>query len=126
MSENQPKSPENVDTDDQAEVVISYFKSNFFRVVHADGAWGGLSPQGDIHVSFYNERAAIPDTSKLVFSQKTGQLVKPEEFEASSKFVREIEVDVVVDLGTAVKLRTWLDEKITALQLLIEQAQEEK
>lgn len=126
MSENEPQSPENGHEDTHAEVVFRYFKSNFFRVVHADGAWGGLSPQGDIHISFYNERAAIPDSSKLVVSQKTNQLVRPEEFEASSRFVREVEVDVIVDLSTAIQLRGWLDDKIKHLRRLIEQAEIEQ
>jgi hypothetical protein len=126
MAEEQAKNPENGHSDSQQEVVFRYFKSRFFRVVHADGAWGGLSPRGDIHISFYNERAAIPDTSKIALSKTTGQLVKPEEFEASSEFVREIEVDVIVDLLTAMQLRTWLDDKIKGLQSLIAQAQQEK
>ncbi len=111
---------------EQHEVVFTYLKSNLFRVIHADGAWGGLSARGDIHISFYNERAAIPDTSKIVVSEKTGAIVKPEEFQSSSKFVREVEADVIVDLGTAISLRDWLNNKISALEKLIREAQNEE
>src|SRR5690349_24913939 len=122
MDENVSKAPENEPNEDESKIVFSYFKSNFFRVVHADGAWGGLSPRGDIHISFYNERAAIPDTSRIAISPTTGQVLKPEEFEASSRFVREVEVDVVVDLATAVQLRGWLDDKIKKLEGIIAEA----
>jgi hypothetical protein len=108
---------------DEQEVSFKYVKSNFFRVIHADGAWGGLSPRGDIHISFYNERVAIPDTSRFIVSE--GEIVKPEEYKASSKLVREVEADVIVDLTAAKSLRAWLTHKIDALEALIKEAQEE-
>lgn len=108
---------------DQHEITFNYFKSQFFRVVHADGAWGGVSPRGDIHISFYNERVAIPDKSRVVVS-KIGLPLKPEEFEATSTMVREVEVDVIVDLTTAIQLRAWLNSKIETLQALIRAAEE--
>lgn len=126
MAEKVVNAQENEQVDAQTEIVFSYFKSNFFRVVHADGAWGGLSPRGDIHISFYNERAAIPDSSKVVVSGKTGQALKPEEFVASSRYVREMEIDVIVDLATAIQLRKWLDDKIKVLEALITEAQQQE
>jgi hypothetical protein len=103
------------------EISFNYVKSNFFRVIHSDGAWGGLSPRGDIHIAFYNERAAIPDFSRFVISP-VGGIVEPERFEASSELVREVEVDVIVDLTTAKALRTWLDTMITALEERLKEA----
>jgi hypothetical protein len=97
------------------EISFNYVKSNLFRVIHADGAWGGLSPRGDIHIAFYNERAAIPDFSRIVISQ-SARVVESETFEATSELVREVEVDVIVDLTTAKGLRTWLDNMISALE----------
>lgn len=108
----------------QREIIFSYFKSRFFRVIHADGAWGGVSPRGDIHISFYNERMAIPDKSKLVVSE-TGQ-VQIEEVEHTSEIVREVEADIIVDLTTAIQLRKWLDDKIKALQAIISNAEAEE
>ncbi|HYW74040.1 MAG TPA: hypothetical protein VE961_23660 [Pyrinomonadaceae bacterium] len=122
MTDNTEKTSENGHADEQTEIAISYVKSNFFRVIHADGAWGGVSPHGDIHISFYSERAAIPDASKLTVSDKTGAI--NEEHVATSEIVREVESDVVVDLNTAIRIRAWLDDKIKGLQLLVKQAQE--
>lgn len=110
--------------DEHTEIAVSYIKSNFFRVIHADGAWGGVSPFGDIHIAFYSERAAIPDTSKVRLSNATGQL--SEEYSATSELVREVESDVVVDLATAIRIRAWLDDKIKGVQLMVKEAQEKK
>jgi len=108
---------------DQQELIFNYCKSQFFRVIHADGAWGGVSPRGDIHISLYNERIAIPDKSRLLISE-SGTALRPEEFESTSAIVREVEVDVIVDLATAIQLREWLNNKIKALEALINSAQD--
>ena len=31
-------------------------KSNFFRAIRADGAFGGLAPNGVLHMALYSER----------------------------------------------------------------------
>jgi hypothetical protein len=107
------------------EVKFKYIKSNFFRVIHADGAWGGVSPRGNIHLSFYNERAALPDSSKIVLSVD-GELKEPEQFHASSRIVREIECDVVFDLETAKALQGWLNHKVQVLEEIIAKAGEKQ
>jgi len=122
MAENETTEEQNTQSHETEEVVFSYLKSGYFRVIHADGAWGGLSPRGDIHIAFYNERAAIPDVSKLVVSPE-GRIITPEQFSASSQVVREVEVDVVVDLVTAKGLLRWLNEKVRALEGLMREAE---
>ena len=108
-------------SNEQQEIQFRYMKSHLFRVIHADGAWGGISPRGNIHMSLYNERGALPDTSKLVIDPN-GRVIKPEEAQSSGDIIREVECDVVFDLGTAISLRRWLDEKIKDVQGLVEQA----
>jgi hypothetical protein len=124
MAEKQTTTETDKESQKQHEVVINYLKSNFFRVIHADGAWGGISPRGDIHISFYNERSALPDISRFTLSEE-GQIAQPEFFKSNSKVIREIEADVIMDLGTAQALRNWLSERITLLEKLIK-AEEEK
>jgi hypothetical protein len=126
MPEIADKSPENGNSEDEMEFVIGFVKSNYFRVIHADGAWGSITPFGNIHMAFYSERAAIPDIGKLTVSTKTGEVSKPEEYEADSEIVREMEVDVVVDLGTAMRIRSWLDDKIKDLQSMVKQAKQQE
>jgi hypothetical protein len=35
-------------------------KGNFFRVIHVDGAVGGITPSREIFFSLFSERGAIP------------------------------------------------------------------
>ena len=113
------------DPSNEQEVRFKYIKSNFFRVIHADGAWGGISTRGDIHMSFYNERAALPDSSVLTLGPD-GRSLKPEVVESSGGITREVECDVVFDLITAVALRRWLDDKINEMNQIVQEAQKQQ
>src|SRR3989442_6878794 len=42
------------------DVTFHYIKSSQFRVVHADGIIGGVTPRGLIHIAVFSERPAIP------------------------------------------------------------------
>lgn len=75
---------------------FDYIKSNLFRVIHADGAIGSITPTGNLHVAFYSERAAIPKrTVHQHFDD--GSISDPlaDMTESRESIVREIDVDVV-------------------------------
>jgi hypothetical protein len=95
------------------EIEFYFEKSHFFRVVHVDGVVGGLSPDNRlIHMSVFSERAPVP--KKTVHSIIDGVLGREilERREGKPGAFREVEVDLVLSLDTAVALRTWLDDKI--------------
>lgn len=96
------------------EIEFDYIKSNFFRVVRGDGAFGGLSPNGTIHMAIFSERSAIP--TKIVHKvvdNALGPEIVPRR-EVRKAVVREVEVDVTLDINQAIALRKWLDDKIKA------------
>jgi len=99
------------------EVAFEYLKSNLFRVISARGAFGGLSPTGhEIHMALFSERRAIP--RKTIYEVgPDGKLLKEimEKREVRSGFVRELEIDVALDLQTAILIQEWLQDKIQQL-----------
>jgi len=105
-------------------ITFHYIKSNFFRVIYADGAFGGINPQGLIRMALYNERTPIPQT--------TVQPVTPEgrlgdelidRRTAREGFVREVEVDVLLNINTAKSLIVWLQDKVKVLEAAITEQQ---
>src|SRR5205807_2031151 len=96
-----------------------FIKSNFFRVIKADGAFGGLTGNGSLHMALYSERSSIP--TKLVHRVVDGQLGPEirEKRKGRKAIVREVEVDVTMDIAQAVLLRNWLDEKIAQFQQVV-------
>ena len=100
-----------------AELEFYFEKGFFFRVVHVDGAFGGVAPAGgQIHMSVYNERHPIPQ--KAVHEVNHGMLGKEitEKRVTRPGIYREVEADLVFNLQTAIAIRSWLDDRIKELQ----------
>lgn len=101
------------------QVKFDYIKSQYFRVIHADGAIGGVTPAGLIHFAPYSERGAIPRqiTHLLAPDGTVGERVI-EETVAREGIVREMDVDVVLSVPVAESLHKWLGEKIKEAKTL--------
>lgn len=121
MEDNGSLSPEKEASPDRVE--FRYLKGNSFRVIHVDGAWGGVTPRGDIHLVLYNERPSIPDS---VFNAITDEGYIGNEIPGAAKvaagMVREVEVDAIMSLPTAKVLLQWLTHKINFLEKVMTEA----
>jgi len=106
---SQPETP--------SQIRFHYIKSNFFRVVHVDGAHGGVTPKREIEINFYSERPAIPRTMTYRV-QPNGHLGDEitEERDTRGGIVREIEVGAVMDIATAEAIITWLQRNIKIIK----------
>lgn len=88
-----------------------FTKSNLFRVIHADGAWGGIAPNGLIRMAIYSESQPLPESVR--YELKEERLVEKDRKQPPlGTIIRELEVDVVMDIRVARSLRNWLDDKI--------------
>jgi hypothetical protein len=100
-------------------LLFTYFKANQFRVIHADGAIGGLVHRGGIYMNLFSERVPIPQQQTFEISSdgKLGDEVK-EKRVVREGVIREVEVSVVMELHTARALRVWLDAQIKTAEEL--------
>ncbi|WP_438749499.1 hypothetical protein [Pararhizobium sp. O133] len=97
---------------------IKFEKSPFFRVVHAEGVWGGTSPAGYVRMAITNDGHSIPTFNELEVDDN-GQPVGPELLSrADSRITRQVECELVMDLGTATAMYGWLEQKIFELGAL--------
>lgn len=107
------------------EIQAHFVKSNFFRVVHADGAWGGVTPQLKIHMDIYNERQPIPRSMRSrVVGDRIGEEIRDAR-EGKEGVVREVEVGVVMDVVVAEQVVAWLTERIALARKLMSEVQKE-
>lgn len=112
-SENRLQLPLTVTTD--------YIKSNFFRVVHVDGVFGGMTPQGLVHLDFFSERRPIPKkTTYTVVDGQIGSEVREERVSRDAFSVREVEVGVVFDINFAKSLIVFLQSQIDEHEKAVE------
>lgn len=96
------------------EISFHYIKAPFYRTVHADGVFGGVTPTGLIEAAIYSERFPIPTYVKhelhgIKLGRETQRLSR-------DGIVRELECGLVLSLESAELLRAWLDEKIALLK----------
>jgi hypothetical protein len=113
-------------------IQFHYEKSNLFRVIHVDGAIGGLTPTLDLFISLYNQRGPIPKliVQRVLPNGQLGEEVMEERSQKEGLF-REVEVGLVMNLNVAKALHIWLTDKIeladkTQQKIQAEQQQSEQ
>jgi hypothetical protein len=102
----------NVDTKasaDNVPIAFEYIKSQLFRVIHADGVIGSVTPNGNVHVAFFSERPAIP--RMMVYPRNPNGTLGPEKTLARPGIIREMDVDVVLSPAALDLMLTWLADR---------------
>lgn len=103
-----------------SKIEFHYIKSNYFRVIYAEGAYGGINPRGNITFSFYNERNAIPQVSEVSVKADEKGILKSTSDEkviaTRNGVVRELEVEISMNLETAISFHDWLGQRIEMLK----------
>jgi hypothetical protein len=102
-----------------SEVAFRYTKSSLCRVIHMDGAWGGVTPQGHVQMGLYSEKHEVPESHTYDVvgkdsSSKSGVL--RQKAIADRGLVREIEVEVIMSTEVARALMRWLEERLAMVE----------
>jgi hypothetical protein len=99
-----------------AKIKFEFKDSNLFRIVHSDGAFGGPTPQGDLYLSFYSERLAVPKavTHKIVGDTFGEEII--EERVVGDAVERTMEVAVVMNINAASNFHGWLGKAIAQMK----------
>lgn len=94
------------------ELAFDYIKSADFKTIWADGAIGGITPSGNIHVALYSERFAIPKREIFKVDWDSGELNEQnhDKTESRNAIVREMSCDLVLQPKVAKALAEWIFE----------------
>jgi hypothetical protein len=113
--------------DSKPRIQFHYLKSGQFRIIHSDGAWGGIMPDGNLLIGFYNQRPPIPDlTVQEINANGTLGPEIPEAGIGKRGIVREIEAGIVLSAESVDNLMQWLIEKREQLRKFDEEKQKIK
>lgn len=101
------------ETKSRGKLLFHFIKSQGFRAIHVDGAIGGLTPGGLIHLACYAERAAIP---QLIVHDvdEHGRLGDKIDEVTRGGIVRELQADLFMDLQTARSLHELLGKALSS------------
>jgi len=108
-------------------IKFHYIKGNFFRVIHVDGAFGGISPTGEIFFSLFSQRPPIPQLT-VQQVKEDGELGDEIVSERVTKdgLVRELEIGVSMRPEVAETLIKFLQERVDIYHKMAGQKEEEK
>lgn len=100
-----------------------YVKSNDYREFSCHGVLGGYTPQGNMWITFYAERPAIPRTIEyevpvdasggFTFDEASAT---PANLDTRGGLIRHVEACTYLDLDTAERLHLWLGSQIEELK----------
>lgn len=99
-------------------VVIHNKISDYYKAYHVDGAYGGITPQGILSLSFFAERFPIPKSTEFKVNQESGRIVSKIADSPDSKtgVIREYEAGIYMSLDTAKEIIKLLQTKIDQIE----------
>jgi hypothetical protein len=107
----------------RTKIAFDYLKTSQFRIVHADGAFGGPTPQGQMFISLYSERPPIPQRVVHSIEQGEGDAARvgkeiEEERVVRPAVVRDVEVGIIMSIAVAKALRDLLESRLKLIEEL--------
>ena len=111
------KEPENIG--------IHYLKSRHYRTINADGAQFGITPRGNVQFTLFTDQAPLPEyvLHEITSEGKLGKLVEEVKKEG---MIREVAVNVIMDLNTAVSFLDVFQEILAKAQELRKESSKTK
>lgn len=106
---------------------MKYIFQNDYNPIYINGAYGGVTPSGEIVASFYFERHPLPNSETWLQDKAE---VDPKDLASSA--VRVVESGIIVSPRTAKILAEWLLEKVRLAEVMssegaeLEQGNEEE
>jgi hypothetical protein len=105
-----PKLPEVAHATNGGDVPVFITKSNFFRVIHVDGFFGGGTPTpGSLMMTVYSHRISFPERTAI--NETGGEVVSKRV--SHDGIEHEYEASLVMSLATAQAMHSWLGNVIS-------------
>jgi len=103
--------------EEKKELVLHYVEDGDCRTCYANGAFGGMSPRGELVVNFFIDQLPLPAKEILAVEggTPTRQVAREEKYEDDGGQLhteRHIVARVVMSLGVAQSVAQWLDGKV--------------
>lgn len=101
------------------EVNFKYKFAEDYNPIYSNGAYGGVSPRGEIVINFYLERNPIPHTETVEINSKGEFVGKPklDPENHDKNVIRYVSTGIIMNLESAKALHQWLGEHIEYLEM---------
>lgn len=101
---------------------VRFERTKDFRTIHVDGAYGGVTPNGGIAISFYHQHQELPSSVTIEITD----IGTSEEVDrvGGDVILRAVEIEARMTATVARSLATWLIERAEELERATEQIQD--
>lgn len=100
-----------------AEVEFFFEESADFKLIPANGMWGGITTRGDFRLDFFVETIATPES--ITYPLNPDGTLGPElKRKPSTRYVRRLEAGVLMSLETAELLSGFIKDRIAEYKKL--------
>lgn len=108
------------DTKEAGTVKFKFTRNEGYRIIHANGVWGGFTPRGEFLMEFFIETPQKIDTitHELQAEGKIGKEIdrNPKQNSEGPVVNREIQSAVVMSPDTAKSLMLWIQDKLKDIE----------
>ena len=95
---------------DEIEIKWEYDKD--YRLVPANGMWGGITPRGDLRIEFFVEAISPPsDGETALFNEGKGRYKERPKGSRQAVVVRQVQVGVMVSPHQIPSFAEWFKDK---------------
>lgn len=91
-------------------VKFIFRKADDYKLYYSNGAYGGLTPHGDIVCNFFFEYPSLPDVETADFVE--GKVVPNETESKELEIIRELQTGIIITPIEAKNLALWLLQKV--------------
>ena len=94
------------------EISIEWEYDKNYRMVPANGMWGGITPRGDLRIDFFVESMPVPDSGAgKLLNDGSGRYTERQEASEKVTVVRQIQVGVMVPSQQVQSFMRWFQDK---------------
>lgn len=105
---------------EEKDITYKYKFADNYNPVYVNGAYGGVSAQGEIVANFFLERLPLPNsvTHKVSENNIVGEVIdeKNNPQDLNKSLIRFVQSGIIVNVETARQIRNWLDKQIKLLE----------
>jgi len=91
---------------------FKYVIPDHLQDCYVNGLWGAITPRNEVAIHFFSERLPIPNNE--TYKLTNGNLSPtPIERKSGGDVVRLVQSSLIMDITTAISLKTWLDNQLS-------------
>ena len=103
------------------EIRIDWEYDKDYRMVPANGMWGGITPRGDLRIEFFVEAVTVPNSGDTTLvNDGSGRYKEKRKTPEKPAVVRRIQVGVMVPPQQILSFMEWFRNKAKGIKVVSE------